>query len=62
MAHECITKKEHSTIRYTREFLKACPEIEQYFDFRFKAPSIYREDERISAKPLAKEDDLLHNN
>lgn len=62
MAHDGITKKEHSTIRYTKEFLKACPEIEQYFDIKFEAPSIYREDEKISAKPLAKEDDLRYNN
>lgn len=30
------TKKECSTIRYTNEFLAVCPEIEKYFDIRFK--------------------------
>lgn len=37
--HDGITKKEPSTIRYTREFLEACPQIEEYFDFKFKVPN-----------------------
>lgn len=37
--HDGITKKEHSTIRYTKEFLEVCPEIEKYFDFKFEAPN-----------------------
>ena len=34
--HEGITKKEHSTIRHTKEFLSVYPEIEKYFDFKFQ--------------------------
>lgn len=37
-SHNGITKKEHSTIRYTREFLDVCPQVEKYFDFKFIKP------------------------
>lgn len=33
--HNGTTKKENATIRYTKDFLKVSPQIEQYFDFKF---------------------------
>lgn len=35
-ANNNLTKGESSTMKYTKDFVKDCPEIEEYFDFKFK--------------------------